>query len=197
MRNTLNKKLDRLDYLGDEISELKEQLTDTENLLEDTEKALIIMQQAAKISQAHLAGHLSLIVTQAIQTVLNKPYEFVCEFVERRGSTEADLYLTKGGEKFDILGGTGGGLADVISFSLKIAYLLLSNVDRVLIIDEVSRHINSPMQRENFARVLKKLSREFEIQLILNTTIPELLQVADKIITLTQVNEITEVEQRG
>ncbi len=188
MRTILNKHLNKLEDLEASVEEYKTKIIQAEEDIVNTNKAHQIMQKSAKMSQDHLAQHLSSIVTQAIQPVVNKPYEFVCEFVERRGTTEADLFLTKKGEVFDILGGTGGGLADVCSFSLKVAYLLLSNVDRVLIIDEVSRHINSAKQRERFAAVLKKLSEEFEIQMIINSTIPELTSIADNLITLDQVD---------
>lgn len=193
MRNLLNNKLYDLTHLQDGLIMIQNNITENKDMVDAIEQAQEIMQKAAKISQQQLAKHLSGIVTQAIQAVVQKPYGFVCEFVERRGATECDLYLMKGGDRFEILSGTGGGLADVISFSLKVAYLLLSSVDRVLIIDEVSRHINSKQQREYFATVLVRLSKEFDIQLILNTTIPELLAVADKVIVLKQVNDITEV----
>ncbi len=172
-----------------------EEKVSTEKEIAVLEKAVIVMQKAAALSQQHLAEHLSTIVTQAVQSVIQKPYEFVCEFVERRGSTEADLYLTKGGYRYEILGSTGGGLGDVVSFALKIAYILLSNVDRVLIIDEMIRHLNSPEQRKNFAAVAKRLCEEFGFQLIVNTTIPELIEVADKVFSLTLgSNEETQVE---
>lgn len=188
MRELINKKLYSLEIEQERLIELERELKLAREDRDASEKALIIMQTAAKRSQEYLAQHLSSIVTQAIQTVIEKPYEFVCEFVERRGSSEADLYLKKDDNIYDILESTGGGLGDVCSFALKVAYLLLSNTDNVLIIDEVSRHINSVRQRELFAQVLKKLSEEFEIQMIINTTIPELLEVADNIIELRQQN---------
>lgn len=197
MRHLLNKKLNSLADLEVTKVELEKRQSANVIAVEKSVKTLEIMQVAAKLSQDHLAAHLSEIVTQAIQAVIQKSYEFVCEFVERRGSTEADLYLMKDGHRFGILTGTGGGLADVCSFSLKVAYLLLSNVDRVLIIDEVSRHINSKKQREAFAEVLSRLSKEFGIQLIINSTIPELHAVADNVITLGMVNGQTKVLSNG
>ncbi len=194
MREFLNGKLIELEIANKSASNFRSKIEATEQRIVNIDKAKLIMQKAAKLSQDNLAAHLSGIVTQAIQAVIQKPYEFVCEFVERREATEADLYLVKDGEDFDIIGGTGGGLADVISFSLKVAYLLLSNVDRVLLIDEVSRHLNSPEQRKIFSEVLVRLSQEFNIQLILNTTIPELVAMADNVITLKlNKDEITEV----
>lgn len=193
MRNLLDKKLNSLFNLESEKVELGAAIAGNAGRIAAGEHALEIMQVAAKLSQNYLAAHLSTIVTHAIQVVIQKDYEFVCEFVERRGATEADLYLVKGGHRFGILGGTGGGLADVISFALKVAYLLLANTNKVLIIDEVARHINSEKQRAAFAGVLVGLSKEFEIQLIINSTTPELLAVADNIITLEAAEDVSRV----
>ena len=193
MKDLLAKKLNTLSDLEAEQKTLLADIADNEKRITSADKALGIMQAAAKLSQDHLAAHLSGIVTQAIQVVIQKPYTFVCEFVERRGSTEADLYLMKDGHRFGILGGTGGGLADVCSATLKVAYLLLSNTDRVLIIDEIARHINSAKQREAFAGVIAGLSKEFGIQMILNSTVTELLAVADNVITLEIVGDTTRV----
>ena len=193
MKALLVKKLNTLSDLEAEQKTLLTDIANNEKRITSADKALGIMQAAAKLSQDHLAAHLSGIVTQAIQVVIQKPYTFVCEFVERRGSTEADLYLMKDGHRFGILGGTGGGLADVCSATLKVAYLLLSNTDRVLIIDEIARHINSAKQREAFAGVIAGLSKEFGIQMILNSTVPELLAVADNVITLEIVGDTTRV----
>ena len=191
MKALLVKKLNTLSDLEAEQKTLLTDIANNEKRITSADKALGIMQAAAKLSQDHLAAHLSGIVTQAIQVVIQKPYTFVCEFVERRGSTEADLYLMKDGHRFGILGGTGGGLADVCSATLKVAYLLLSNTDRVLIIDEIARHINSAKQREAFAGVIAGLSKEFGIQMILNSTVTELLAVADNVITLEIVGDTT------
>lgn len=193
MKALLVKKLNTLSDLEAEQKTLLTDIANNEKRITSADKALGIMQAAAKLSQDHLAAHLSGIVTQAIQVVIQKPYTFVCEFVERRGSTEADLYLMKDGHRFGILGGTGGGLADVCSATLKVAYLLLSNTDRVLIIDEIARHINSAKQREAFAGVIAGLSKEFGIQMILNSTVTELLAVADNVITLEIVGDTTRV----
>ena len=172
-------------------------LSQAEALLRDAQeqniKALKVLQQAAKLAQAQTATKLSGIVTKAIRSVLDKPYVFHLEFVERRGVTECDIYVTLSGNRASILGATGGGLADVCSLALKVAYLLLSKNDRVLFLDECSRHVNSPRQRKLFATVIKTLSQEFKIQFIINTAIPELIEIADNLITVTQTNGVSHV----
>lgn len=195
MRTLLNKKLNTLELLEESRASALKSLEELVLQRENTEKAHKIMQAAAKISQKHLAEHLSVIATQAIRAVIHQPFDFVCEFVERRGSTEADLYLTKDGHRFEILSSLGGGLADVISLALKVAYLLLSNVDKVLIIDEPARHINDINQRKRFVEVLAHLSSQFDIQFILVSTLPELLDVADNVVHF-ELNELEKTVTR-
>jgi len=199
MVNTYRKKVDealqRHRFLSREKKGLDKQLIKGQTLSDELEKASAVMRQAAKLSQEHLAVNLSGIVTKAIQAVINKPYEFKVEFVERRGVTECDLYVTKHGFPFNILGGTGGGLADTCSFALKVAYLLLSDVDNILIIDEIARHINSADQRVAFANVVKTLCEEFNIQLITNTTVDEILAIADRTFLVTQTDEVSHVRE--
>jgi DNA repair exonuclease SbcCD ATPase subunit len=149
------------------------------------------MQKAAGLSQEHIGQHLAGIVTKAIRAVINKPYTFYIEFVERRNSTEADLFVTLDGHRMSVIDSTGGGLADVCSFALKVAYLLLSTEDRVLVLDEPARHLNSQQQREAFAEVVKTLCEEFNIQAIITTTVPELIDIADQIIEVTQQDGVS------
>lgn len=181
-RKMINKKVNEKELAQVAITELRLEKLKAHEEYEAATIALETMRKVSAVSQEKLATHLSHIVTQAIQSVVQKPYEFVCEFVEKRGSVEADLYLTKEGKKFDIMDGTGGGLADVCSFALKVAYLLLSDVDRVLVIDEVSRHINGEAMRERFAEVLSRLAKEFKMQVILNTGVSQLLDICDNLV---------------
>lgn len=199
MVNIYRKKIDEsvqnYSFLLREENNLTSQIEKSETLRDELDKASAVLRKAAALSQEHLAVHLSGIVTKAINAVVDKPYEFEVKFVERRGVTECDLFVTKGGFEFDILDSTGGGLADTCSFALKVAYLLLSDVDNVLIIDEIARHINSPQQRTAFANVVRTLCDEFDIQLITNTTIEEILAIADRTFLVTQTNEVSHVRE--
>ena len=197
MRNLLTQRIkDSYQELCQEENELGKLSLTRASLREAQEqniKALKVLQQAAKLAQVETASKLSGIVTRAIRSVLEKPYEFHLEFVERRGSTECDIFVTLYGNRASILGSTGGGLADVCSLALKVAYILLGNNDRVLFLDECSRHVNSPGQRRLFANVIRTLSQEFKIQFIIATAIPELIEIADNLIMVTQTNGVSNV----
>ena len=169
-------------------------LNAAEETLQLHTNALEILKDTAIELQQLVVGSLSEIVTNAVQYVIGKDYRFVAEFVERRGTSECDMYLEYNGHRRDILGSTGGGVADVCSFALKVAYLLLSPNERCLILDEVSRHINDVGQRERFAETVLELCRKFDMQIILLTGVDELVEIADKVITLEFVDDHTEVK---
>jgi len=195
IRAAVQEKSNRRQFLVSEVQKTEEDLKTLKTQYEQLSKAQEVFKKAAQRSQESIMVHLSGIVTKAIQTVIGKPYKFHVEFVERRGVTEADLYVTLNGNRLDILESAGGGLADVCSFALKVAYLILSGKERVLVIDEVARHLNSSQQREAFARTVKELSKEFGIQLILNTTVPEFVDIGDQVFHVTQKNGVSNVVQ--
>lgn len=186
LNNQIRKAYNRYEFLFEEAETLGTEVAKLTEEQEILEKSIAVMRKAAKMSQEHIAVHLAGIVTKAIRTSISKPYKFHIEFVERRKVTEADIYVTLNGNRADILESTGGGMADICSFALKVAYLLLSNANRVLIIDEIARHVNSPEQRRAFASVVQALSKEFDIQVIITTTLSEFLDIADNLITVTQ-----------
>lgn len=186
LSNQIKKAFNRHGFLTEEAEAQSYELVKLLDEQEVKEKSMAVMRKAAKLSQEHIATHLAGIVTKAIRTSISKPYEFHVEFVERRGATEADIYVTLHGNRADVLESTGGGMADICSFALKVAYLLLSNVNRVLIIDEIARHVNSSSQRKAFASVVEALSKEFDIQVIITTTLPEFLAISNNIIQITQ-----------
>ncbi len=161
--------------------------------VKDHEKARAIIQKAAAITQNYLAQHLSGIVTKALASVFDDPYECKVEFVERRNSTECDIILVKDGFEYSPLGSCGYGVADIVSFTLRIAYLLLGSKRRTLCFDEPMRHLSE--DRQPFAAdLIRKLSKEFNIQMIIVTHEDELLQAATKIFNVRKINKIAQVK---
>lgn len=177
----------------DTLRERRERLEKESN---DVEASLNIARKAAILVQDSLATKLSGIVTKALATVFDEEVEFVAEFVERRGVSECDLYLKdKEGNSYSILDSRGGGLADVCSVCLQMAFILLSDVDRVLIVDEIARHVDGDAQ-EKFASVLKQLSQELGFTIITVTHSPAFVEVADRVFKVKMSRRVSYVEQQ-
>jgi len=145
-----------------------------------------IFQKASLVTQNHLAQHLSSIVTKALRSVFfEKDISFKVEFVERRNSTECDMWIVESGHEYEILESRGFGIADIVSFSLRVAYILLHPSDNVLCIDEPFR--NLAKNKHDFAsRMIQELSRELKIQFIIATHSEELIAHADKAFFMKQ-----------
>jgi len=145
-----------------------------------------IFQKAATLTQNHLATHLSAIVTKALKTVFyEKDISFHVEFVERRNTSECDMWIEEDGNKYSLLDSRGYGMADIVSFALKIAYLLLHNSDNILIIDEPGRNISKD-KHDVFSQVIKELSKELGIQFIIATHSDDMISYADKSFLIKQ-----------
>ena len=161
---------------------------------QDFNQMLEIARKAAGLVQDSLATNLSGIVTQALETVFGPGMEFRAEFVERRGVSECDLYILQDGEKFNILKSRGGGLADVVSVTLQMAFIMMSSVRRMLITDEIARHVDSEAQ-DLFAIVLKDLCQELEFTIITVTHAGAFVEVADRVYKVNKRGGISYVSE--
>jgi DNA repair exonuclease SbcCD ATPase subunit len=149
------------------------------NELSDHKKIREVYQQAALHTQTFLEKHLSVIVTNAIRSVFyEKNMEFKVEFDKKRNSTECALTILEDGEEYDIIEDKGFGVADIASFALRVAYILLDSVDNVLILDEPFRNLDK--KRIPFAsKMVQELSHKLGIQFIIVTHIEALAECAD------------------
>lgn len=138
-----------------------------------------VARKAANLVQDNLATRLSGIVTKALSTVFEEDIKFIAQFVERRGVSECDLFLKIGEHTYDILNEQGGGIADVCSMCLQMAFIMMSQVQRVLIIDEPARHMDLVAQ-ERFIAVLSELCRELNFTIIMVTHSEAFRDGADK-----------------
>ena len=175
-----------------ETYEMKAALEKTMNNLVDNKEKQEIARKSAKIVQDHLATKLSGIVTKSLSTVFEEPIEFVAQFIERRGVSECDLFLKIDGHEYDILNGQGGGIADVCSMCLQMAFIMLAQVNRVLIIDEPARHMDLAAQ-ERFIAVLQELCKELNFTIIMVTHSQAFTEGADKVFKIIKKGGISRV----
>lgn len=155
-------------------------LSKLENEYDILQKSREVFQKAATLTQNHLATHLSTIVTKALQTVFyEKDVHFKVEFVERRNVSECDMWIEENGHRYSLLESRGFGMTDIVSFALRVAYILLHHSDNVLIIDEPCRNLSRD-KHEGTSEMIKELSKELEIQFIICTHSEDMIAYADR-----------------
>jgi len=180
LRQTINEMKTERSLLMESLEEKQEEQAELEQEIEDIRKAQAILQTAAEKTQEKIEIHLSSIVTLALETVFREPYKFITKFVSRRGKTECDLMLEKNDVQMSPEFSSGGGVMDVVSFALRIAYWKLEHTSSVIVLDEPFKMLSQDLV-PRICEILKMISKSFGIQLIIVTHIEKLTECADKV----------------
>jgi DNA repair exonuclease SbcCD ATPase subunit len=167
---------------------LKLSIATAEKFLLDSEKARIIVQEVATELQKTLEYRLSSIVTLALNSV-GFTYEFKVSFVNRRNQTEVDLQFVKNGNECDPMDSSGGGALDIASLALRMALWSIKKTRAIQILDEPAKFLSRDLQ-DKASEILKLLSKDLGIQLIVVSHIPEMIESADRVFVVsTDENE--------
>jgi len=192
-RTALNKALGKKEVLELQQKECKASFTQLEKRSLAVEKAQTIIQQVAKETQEQLRFHIEDIVRTCIEAVFDDAYVFNLEYEVKRNKTEAMLRFYKNGKEIDILSSSGGGLTDSAALGLRLAVWSLGNSNNVIILDESLKFLSKGLQ-PRMGEVLKEISNTLGLQLISVSHSDALIESADKIIEVKQVNGVSKVE---
>ena len=198
LREQLSDKISTKKILENQLVDFKKDREEKYILLEDLKTAQSIFQEAANITQAHLSFHIESIVSQALATVFEDPYEFRCRFVTRRNMPECDLFLHKDGKDFsNPLDSCGYGVVDIVSLALRVAYWKLDEKVRDFIaLDEPLRNL-SKIHQTTASFMLKELSShpDLKLQFLVVSHNEELTEYADKIFGVTYKNKRSKIKE--
>lgn len=153
------------DLVKKQISEVKKSVDYTTHRKEILDELQVAVQQCAARTQNKVRDRFVTIVQSCMDVVFPGEYEFHLDFVPRRGKTEVDIYLTKDGNTLDPMQSNGGGLVDVISIALRVACLTMSNVDKILFLDEPMKCLRGDA-KSKMGELLNMLSHKLGIQII-------------------------------
>jgi DNA repair exonuclease SbcCD ATPase subunit len=196
LRNTIAQEKGERNILTTELEIEKKQLKKNKIRLKNIQDAQLITQHVAQQTQEELKFFLSDIVTVALDTVFDNPYEFVIDFVIKRGKTEAEIYFMRGGERMNPVDASGVGAIDVAAFALRVAVWKLANRYRnVLVLDEPFRFV-SKNYLPNVSKMVKELSKKLKLQIIMITHIEEMKDCADKVFDITIKKGISKVKEK-
>lgn len=177
MRQKLNSLL--ADYRLAESQEIAEgaSLKKAKRKVELISEAQVILQTIAADIQDQAHARIARIATRCLKAVFGPDsYELRIQFERKRGKTEARLLLVKGNLEIEPIDAAGGGVVDVLSFSLRVAALILSRPAKrkLLVLDEPFKHV-SDVYRPAVRSLIEALSEEMGIQFILVTHSRELM----------------------
>lgn len=197
----------RLEQKKGEQSQLKRSITHLESLIDEGkvalrahEKAKKILQEVALKTQQQLSYNVSDIVSMALETVFETPYELKLEFIERRNKTECDIYFVRDGLKIDPFSG-GGGAIDIAAFALRVALWSMQQPKPrpTLILDEPFKHLKGEDANRKVLEMVSKISKKLGIQIIMvsdeRVSREVTIEFADTLFETSIENGITSVKE--
>jgi DNA repair exonuclease SbcCD ATPase subunit len=152
-------------------------------VIEDTTKARWVLNQVSLLTQKKFQEHVERLVTFALQSIYDRDLRFVTKFDIVRNKAECQLLVQEGNkEPFEPEEEMGGGILDVISFALRVVLWSLRKPRsrNVLYLDEPWRFIGKGSLLKKAVNMMKEVSKRLNLQMIINTHISEIAEMADK-----------------
>jgi len=182
------------ELLERQLEEERKRKEELEKRLNSFIKARSVVQEVARQTQSKLEFRLSSLVSTALRSVFPNPYVFEVRFVTKRNKSECEFFFVKGGERMRPLDSSGGGALDVASFALRLVFWTLRKTRPVLILDETFRFVSVDLQHK-CSQMLKALSEELDVQIILISHLPEIIQSADKVFRVENKGGVSYLEE--
>lgn len=171
-----------------EFKEAKKKVRELKQEKLEAEEALRVLRQAGQGVRKKLFRRLSDTVSYALKDIFGEnTYRFVVESKFTGKKVSIEFPLKKGRRVFDPLESCGHGIADVISFALRVALLAMKSAPKraVLLLDEPFRNVSNEY-KERVGMFLRKVCKETGIQIIMCTHIPEFINAADRVFIINK-----------
>ena len=169
------------------INEYNMMIFDLEEKINLCDKASMVLTSASLNAKKSVTAFLEEVVTDALQYISNGDYSFKIIIDDSGKTTKCEFFIEeKVGEEASLQkpeDSCGGGFVDIISTTLRYAYLNLYNNPRLcgpIILDEPGKMISSDMSIK-FGEFIKKLGDEFDRQTIMITHNDNITAIADKV----------------
>ena len=172
LRGQLKERTERIESLRNEIATLEED----EGILS---KVLELFKVVGETVRREVKERIEKLVSSVLTTVFEEPFYFKINILRRRDQIEVDFNIASSNMEGDILGVRGGGIADVMSITLRIILAEMLKVEGPLILDEPLRMVSEEYV-PNVASFLVELSKKFNRQIICITHNKTLADAATK-----------------
>lgn len=153
--------------------------------LELLEKVTILFQKTSEYARQQAKRQIETLVTKCLQYVFESNIELIIELDELRNKANAEFYVVTESDGMIIKTkpelSRGGGVVDVVSLALRIAFLQIHKpqIEGPLILDEPAKHV-SEEYIFNVGEFLKQTSEMFGRQIIMVTHNNYLASIANK-----------------
>lgn len=201
INSKLNIEKGKLQVISQNFENTKKEL-DKEIKYEDIlTKVILLFQKTATYAREQSKRQVEDLVTRCLQFIFETDIEFLIELSEKRSVPNAEFYVRSNyDEGYSIITKPelerGGGVVDIISIALRIAFIQLHKpvLQGPIILDEPGKHVSEDYIF-NLGDFLSKSSSLFKRQIIMVTHNAHLAQICDKSYSVDIKNGVSCVEE--
>ncbi|NLX61770.1 MAG: ATPase [Tissierellia bacterium] len=196
----ISKEEGKREKIQEQIDNTKKALDNIQDEIDLLEKVNILFQKTSEFARNQAKFQIESLVTNCLQYVFENDIEFKIEIEELRNKPSADFYVITKENGTTIKTkpelSRGGGVVDIISLALRIAFLQIHKpkIQGPLILDEPAKHVSEDYIF-NVADFLKKTSEMFERQIIIVTHNNHLSAIGTNAYRVTLKGTISEVSK--
>ena len=201
INSKLNIEKGKLQVISQNFENTKKEL-DKEIKYEDLlTKVILLFQKTATYAREQSKRQVEDLVTRCLQFIFETDIEFLIELSEKRSVPNAEFYVRSNyDEGYSIITKPelerGGGVVDIISIALRIAFIQLHKpvLQGPIILDEPGKHVSEDYIF-NLGDFLSKSRSLFKRQIIMVTHNAHLAQICDKSYSVDIKNGVSCVEE--
>jgi len=199
LKNLYHNKLGKLEAITASLQACQNRVQELELTQDTVEKASLFLQSLSDTARIQVIEKISGLVTEVLQAVKDKNLTFKMELGTERGQPDLKFFVVDSltGKDMDVLESCGGGIADLVSFALRVSLLLKwrPSLERVLICDEQLKFV-SVQDQELAGEFIRKLSEQLGLQIIFISHSKTLAEKAHKTFEVVKENGISRIEER-
>jgi len=202
LNSFISKEQGKRERILEQIEENKKLIKEIEDQIQLNEKVIVLLQKTSEFARNQAKLQIESLVTNCLQYIFENDVEFKIEIEESYNKPSAEFFVITKDKDVTIKTkpelSRGGGIVDVISLALRIAFLQIHkpNIEGPLILDEPAKHVSEDYIF-NVAEFLKKASEMFHRQIIMVTHNNHLASIGTNTYRVELKGTISHVEKVG
>ena len=181
LEDKLNRLIVKRDYISRQLERNKDSLSEKQSIYTDYFEAREIVTEVIRLTQQNFKAKVEPLVTLAIRSVFEKRYDFELRFEKKRNQLECYPTVLENGKEKTPKSDLGGSVIDIISFALRVILWAIEKPRSInmILLDEPMKNIGQGEELLLAGQVMKDVSVDLGLQLIVITHSPEFAEIAD------------------
>ncbi|WP_036728756.1 AAA family ATPase [Peptoniphilus mikwangii] len=184
IEKNLNIDKGKLEILNNNLSDINSEIKSLIEYDDILSKVIILFQKTSSYGRNQARKQIEELVTKCLQFVFETDIEFIIEITENGKIPQAEFYVLSNYDEYKVKTkpelSRGGGVVDIISIALRIAFIQLykPEIKGPIILDEPGKHVSNDYIF-NLGEFLRQASSMFRRQIIMVTHNSHLSQICD------------------